>query len=247
MQVRWATVLYRMVARMKSKVSITVAWRPLYECVRQAYMQPLNTYTGKLQFSSKHPPLAAVCCRLSHTSLKYTSTPSLNGSQAVRLISLVYTQITQALPPWQHRRQRRVIMLTPAGGWQLSSRDCADTSLIARCHLACRAFHSGEPQGGLHEAHPGPASLLRTWGSGRDMGVLQTQAADHAPRLPGGKHYPARTLTKTQVQSRWRLHRSFRTNRVPLPASNVILAGAGYLEYRCATVCQPWLRLSCAH
>ena len=62
MQVRWATVLYRMVARMKSKVSITVAWRPLYECVREAYMQPLNTYTGTSQFPSNtsNPPLATV-------------------------------------------------------------------------------------------------------------------------------------------------------------------------------------------
>ena len=55
MQVRWATVLYRMVARMKSKVSITVAWRPLYECVREAYMQPLNTYTGMSGFLSNAP------------------------------------------------------------------------------------------------------------------------------------------------------------------------------------------------
>ncbi len=49
LQVRWATVLYRMMARMKSKVSITVAWKPLYQCVRDAYMEPLNTYTGTIR------------------------------------------------------------------------------------------------------------------------------------------------------------------------------------------------------
>ena len=41
-------MLYRMMARMKSKVSIKVEWRPLYQCVRDAYMEPLNTYTGTM-------------------------------------------------------------------------------------------------------------------------------------------------------------------------------------------------------
>ena len=58
LQVRWATVLYRMMARMKSKVSITVAWRPLYQCVRDAYMEPLNTYTGINRIISERPSLA---------------------------------------------------------------------------------------------------------------------------------------------------------------------------------------------
>ena len=76
MQVRWATVLYRMVARMKSRVSITVPWRPLYECVREAYMQPLNTYTGNSYLSYQpHTPLATFWWHFFLTSLKYTSTP----------------------------------------------------------------------------------------------------------------------------------------------------------------------------
>ena len=85
MQVRWATVLYRMVARMKSKVSITVAWRPLYECVREAYMQPLNTYTGTSQFPSNIPTLGYCLDHLFHTILRYTSTPDKNpkGMQCV--------------------------------------------------------------------------------------------------------------------------------------------------------------------
>ena len=74
MQVRWATVLYRMVTRMKSKVSITVAWRPLYECVREAYMQPLNTYTGTSYFSSNNPISATFWSHFFLTSLRYTCT-----------------------------------------------------------------------------------------------------------------------------------------------------------------------------
>ncbi len=68
LQVRWATVLYRMMARMKSKVSISVAWRPLYQCVRDAYMEPLNTYTGMHDLTQRTLTLdlasakLTVCC-----------------------------------------------------------------------------------------------------------------------------------------------------------------------------------------
>ena len=60
LQVRWSTVLYRMMTRMKSKVSITVAWRPLYQCVRDAYMEPLNTYTGTVKHCSDQQPHPAL-------------------------------------------------------------------------------------------------------------------------------------------------------------------------------------------
>ena len=62
LQVRWSTVLYRMMARMKSKVSVTVPWRPLYQCVRHAYMRPLNTFTGALPTPPLLPCLLLACC-----------------------------------------------------------------------------------------------------------------------------------------------------------------------------------------
>ena len=120
MQVRWATVLYRMVARMKSKVSITVAWRPLYECVREAYMQPLNTYTGASCFFSNTPNLAYFLMPLLPHKPEidlydiYSTSLIAKGQCSVLDLLSIHTRYTSASLS-QNRRQGRVTALAPAG------------------------------------------------------------------------------------------------------------------------------------
>ena len=104
MQVRWATVLYRMVTRMKSKVSITVAWRPLYECVREAYMQPLNTYTGMSYFLSNTPnlgnflvPLLPHKPEIDSNNMYSASSIAKGQCSALDLLSM-YTHHTRLFP-----------------------------------------------------------------------------------------------------------------------------------------------------
>ena len=104
-----------MVARMKSKVSITVPWRPLYECVREAYMQPLNAYTG-IQHHQMHPPLATLLtlCPLVITSLHNAITLDPREANAVSLTSKVHPQITQAFPSGKTGGKEELTSLAPA-------------------------------------------------------------------------------------------------------------------------------------
>jgi hypothetical protein len=45
-QVRWAAVLGRWLPKIKSRVTLTVPWRPFYDAIRQTYKEPMRAFVG---------------------------------------------------------------------------------------------------------------------------------------------------------------------------------------------------------
>ena len=46
MQVRWAAVLAQWLPKIKTKVTISVPWRPFYENIKAAYVDPMTSFHG---------------------------------------------------------------------------------------------------------------------------------------------------------------------------------------------------------
>ena len=47
MQVRWAAVLAQWLPKIKTKVTISVPWRPFYENIKAAYVDPMTSFHGE--------------------------------------------------------------------------------------------------------------------------------------------------------------------------------------------------------
>jgi len=193
--VRWSTVLYRMMARMKSKVSILVPWKPLYQCVRDAYMQPLNTYTGTVLTQEVHLSLAthSDCRCISSTATggfhqqatlakHVRGRPSLQAAEMHKHTSWV--SCSQVL--WCRLQQLILLCVVVHSVQQIISFTVLYLVYIRGCGT-CRSIHSRESQGGDPEADTHAAAVLCPRSCSGDLVLLQAQAADATPRLPRGK------------------------------------------------------------